>query len=141
MIKARTYNVIIWGSTFQVHLEPLIVQQKRIIRIIARAGFLEHTNSLFHRLKLLKFDDIYKYFVSIIMYKRIKNNFYQQDHRVNTRNRFVIQPPYQRLTITQHSFEYCGPKVWNELPPSIQNLPNINIFKRKLKLHFIDQYT
>ena len=50
-----SYNVIIWGSTFRTHLDPLIVQQKRIIRIIAGAGYLNHTNDLFHRFKILKF--------------------------------------------------------------------------------------
>ena len=74
------------------------------------------------------------------MFKRMKVNFYQDIHNVNTRNRNEIRPAYQRLTTTQHSFEYCGPKIWNELPASIKNLPNIDVFKRKLRLHFINQY-
>ena len=135
-----SYNIIIWGSTYKTYLEPLIRQQKRIIRIIAGANFLEHCNPLFHRLKILKFEDIYKFFVCVTMFKRMNRNFYAGNHDINTRSRNTVQPPFQRLTLTQHSFEYCGPKIWAEIPSSIQNITKISTFKRKLKMYLIDQY-
>ena len=118
----------------------LIRQQRRIIRIMAGANFLEHSNPLFHRLRILKFDDIYKFFVCVTMFKRINSNFYLGNHDINTRSRNSVQPPFQRLTLTQHSFEYCGPKIWAEIPSSIQNITKISTFKRKLKMYLIDQY-
>ena len=34
------YNILIWGGTYQTHLNPLILEQKRIIRLIAILIFL-----------------------------------------------------------------------------------------------------
>ena len=51
------YSVPVWGGTNQVHLKPIVLQQKRAIRIIAGAGYRDHTNPLFHRLEILKISD------------------------------------------------------------------------------------
>ena len=55
-----TYNITSWGGTNQTHLQPLIIQQKKIVRIMTNSHFLEHTTPLFHRLRLLKIPDIYE---------------------------------------------------------------------------------
>ena len=41
------YCNIIWGGTYSSHLQPLIVLQKKVIRIICNKPFNSHTNSLF----------------------------------------------------------------------------------------------
>ena len=140
LLPYMSYNVIVWGGTYRTHLEPIVVQQKRIIRIIANSHFLEHTNNLFFRLKLLKFHDVYRYFLSIYMFKTVNQGNYTIQHGVNTRNRDLAQPVYQRLTITQHSIQYCGPKIWNELPRDIRNISKLHIFKKHLKQHLLNQY-
>ena len=42
-----TYNILIWGSTNSIHLKPLIIQQKRIIRLLSGTNYLDHTTPLF----------------------------------------------------------------------------------------------
>ena len=140
LLPYMSFNVIVWGSTFKTYLEPLVLQQKRIVRIIADAHYLEHTNPLFFKFKLLKFYDIYKFFVSIYMFNKIKSGAYMVKHSVNTRSRGMAQPVFQRLTTTQHSIDFCGPKVWNELPLHIRNIEKLHTFKKQLKQHLIDQY-
>ena len=60
-----TYNVAIWGSASQTTINPLIIQQKRIIRTICNANKYDHTSPLFYRLKILKLSDIVKYELSL----------------------------------------------------------------------------
>ena len=36
------YNIPIWGCAFPTHIQPLIIQQKRIIRTIANAGYRDN---------------------------------------------------------------------------------------------------
>ena len=37
------------------------------------------------------------------------------------------------------SFNYQGPKIWNELPCSIRNLTSLNIFKKRLKTYLFNR--
>ena len=55
------YNVIVWINSNEIHLNPLVIQHKRIIRTICNNFKFDHTTPLFHRLNLLIFSDIYMY--------------------------------------------------------------------------------
>ena len=134
-------NIIIWGKTYDCHLEPLIVLQKRMIRLITDSEYLEHTNPLFYQLKLLKFNDIYKYFASIYMHKSLKLGKYQTQHSLNTRNRDLAQSVTQRLTQGQQSIAHMGPQTWNSLPVEIRRIDDLRIFKLRLKSYLINQYS
>ena len=68
-----SYNVIIWGGTYPIHLQPLIIQQKRTIRTICNAGYRDHTDPLFKRLNLLKFHDGEGRH-SLFLFSRFENN-------------------------------------------------------------------
>ena len=52
------YCNIIWGNTYESTLKPLVTMQKSAIKLIAQAGFREHTPPLFHRLGVLQLADI-----------------------------------------------------------------------------------
>ena len=54
----QTYDVLVWGTAYPCPLATLITQHKRTIRTIANSGYLDHTNPLFIKLGLLKFQDI-----------------------------------------------------------------------------------
>ena len=135
-----TYNVIFWGRTYTCHIQSIILLQKRVVRLMADANFLDHTDPLFSRLKILKFDDIFRYFMSIYMFKAIKQGRYQCQHTLNTRNRGLAQPLFNRLASGERSVSVMGPKVWNNLPQNIRNIEMLSAFKNQLKNHFINQY-
>lgn len=42
-----TYCVVVWGNNYKSSLHPLIILQKRAVRIIHKAGYCDHTNALF----------------------------------------------------------------------------------------------
>ncbi len=47
----------------KVFLNKLTMAQKKEIRVITKSKYNEHTDSLFARLKLLKLQDIYQYYL------------------------------------------------------------------------------
>ena len=55
-----------WRDTNPTTLEPLIILQKKTIRIITFSSFDAHTTPLFHRLEILKFIDL------IFIYKQCR---------------------------------------------------------------------
>ena len=64
-----SYGIIIWGGTYNTHLNPLVILQKRAIRLINKQPYLAHTNSLFLQNEILKLSDIYKFHLGIYFYK------------------------------------------------------------------------
>jgi len=63
------YCVEVWGSTYLHSLQPLVIMQKRALRIIHNVGFRDHTNSLFLQSKLLKTQDLIEYQIAVFMFK------------------------------------------------------------------------
>ena len=137
-----TYNVTFWGKTYNRHTDPIVKLQKRMLRLMTNSGFFEHTNPLFFQLKILKFPDIYTYFVCIYMHQSISNGKYRIEHSLNTRARSNnhAQPIFNRLTSAQQSISIMGPNTWNSLPAYLRNIRDLVAFKTKLKTYLIDQY-
>ena len=101
---------------------------------------LDHTAPLFHRLKLLKLQDIYRFHLLVHMYKAIKAGKFPIEHSINTRFSNLAAPKYHRLSKTQKAVSYVGPTMWNTLSPEIKNSSSISVFKKKLKSHILNQY-
>ena len=109
------YNIEVWGSSYESHLRPLVIQQKRVIRTITNSGYIDHTTPLFLQLGLLKLSDIHKFHILVRMHKLIAAGQFSVTHSLNLRNRNQAVPEFHRLTLTQQVFSYTGTKTWNEL--------------------------
>ena len=133
-------NIIIWGGAYSTHLIPLITAQKRMIRLMVGADYLANTNIIFFQLKLLKLEDIYKYFLCIHIFKERSKGKYCTQHVLSTRNRDLAQPVFQRLTMCQQSVSFKGPTIWNTLPIDIRSIERLTIFKKHLKEYLLNQY-
>ena len=107
---------------------------------MADADMVAHTNPYFYQFKILKLHDVYRYFMSIYMFNLIKVGTYKITHGRVTRNMNLAQPSFQRLTLTQHSVSYAGPKIWNEIPQCIRNISSLQLFKKKFRSFLINQY-
>ena len=73
-----SYNITSWGGTNQIHLHPLIILHKRIIRTICGNRKFDHTSPLFQKLRFLKLYDIFRYFVSVHMHDAVRGGLYIQ---------------------------------------------------------------
>ena len=95
------YCNLLFGNASYTHLSPLVIAQKKAIRIVANQPYRSHTNPIFSFLNLLKVADIYKYQLGIYMWKNEIN--FEQNFRINlhnTRSGDHYVPSRQRLTRT-----------------------------------------
>ena len=136
------YCNIIWGAADPTTLEPLIILQKKTIRIINRARYLDHTEPLFKSLGLLTLAELYKLNCIMFIYKCLysdKFTYYRSKmfrgsdfHDYNTRHSSNFRLPEETLKRVRQSFFYKGIEYWNKLNPElIIYKPNI-IFKNNL---------
>lgn len=135
------YCIAVWGGTFISHLDHLIRLQKKSVRLICNKPYREHTNPLFLTENLLKLPELHKYQLVVHFFKTEKYTIHSRPHNYDTRNRQSALPPYQRLTTTQHSVSFQGSTMWNRLPPCIRSASSLAIFKRRVRQHYIDQYS
>ena len=96
--------------------------------------------TLFLKLGLLKFCDVYKYHLLLRMFKEVKDGNFKVEHGRGTRNCNLAAPTFHRLTLSQHAFSFTGPSHWNALPQYLRNIPKFQPFKRALKSFLLDQY-
>ena len=133
------YCNIIWGGAYPSHINKILLLQKRAIRIIHEAKFLDHTHQLFIQSNILKINEVHRYFCCLLAFKN-KDKFPRSLNIVSTRNSNELQVTFQRLSVTQRSVTYAVPKYFNELPPDVKNVDSIPIFKRALKKYLLDKY-
>ena len=134
------YCLIIWGGTYPSHLNPLIVLQKRAIRLVFSAGYYEHTSNLFYMCQTLKLPDIYNLNLGLVVFQNKISNVFRRNRDYSTRNRNNLLTHFQRLTITQHSVSFSAAQFWNSIPIHIQNSNNLSSFKSKLKTFLMNNY-
>ena len=159
------YGILIWGFD----LERLFILQKKAIRIISNSFFLEHTDKLFKKLKLLKIHDIFKLKCAVFFYKFQKNDLPHQlmsilsyqssNHQYYTRNSSNIpfdspietNNQQQNLEISRTNLKCSESCIRFFIPQFIPTLPadilsKINTvslcnFKYQLKKYYIDLYS
>ena len=136
------YCNLLFGNASYTHLSPLVVAQKKAIRIVANQPYRSHTNPIFLFLNLLKVADIYKYQLGIYMWKN--EVIFEQNFRINlhnTRSGDHYVPSRQRLTRAfNQSIMYQAPHNWQDIPATIINSPSLSSFKRNFKSHLISLY-
>ena len=135
-----TYCNLIWGSTYACHLRPLVVIQKRIIRIMNNLGYRDHTNDFFYNDSILKVLDVYRFLAGIYMFKNYTAPQFYLNHAHDTRFSNRPRSTSERLTLTQHSIEFQGPSVWTNIPDSIRNSSSLAVFKYRFKLYLVELY-
>ena len=146
-----TYGVLLWGNTYTSTLNPLILLQKRVVRIICFAKFDDHSSPLFKNLNLLKLENLIYTTNSLFMYDYYRNvlpdafnDFFVQikrkhnyDTRLASKNTYYI--PTVRTNYGKFSLRFQGPKVWNEINDNLKILSK-GAFKRQLSSSFIEKY-
>ena len=140
----------VWGNTHLSILTPLIMIQKRAIRVVAGVGWQDHTEPLFQQYKLLKLLDINKLQNAIIGFKFINSmlpltlrhcfNLNRDYHDHNTRHHSDLHVEFRRTNIAQRSVGYRAALVWNGLTNEQKNIDDLQQFKNKLKQTMIESY-
>ena len=90
------YCNLIWGNAADVHLNRLLMLQKRALRIITFSEYLAHTEELFKQLNIPKIHDIHKYSCCLYVFSN-KNKFEINDDVYSTRNCNSFKVKFQRF--------------------------------------------
>jgi hypothetical protein len=125
-----SYGILLWGNS--VHIQRILILQKKVVRIITDSHKSDHCKPLFVKLGCLTIINLYIY--NVLMY--IKNNISCHElrkdiHNYNTRLSIKINVPFHRLSKSLNSYEVLGLRMYNELPSELTELPS-NLFKCKL---------
>ena len=161
-----SYCLVVWGSNYETNLKPVIIVQKRAIRLISGTGRIAHTSPLFRELRLLKLVDLQKYKLLLMLHDYLFGrlpdvmsvNFKLHDHYQARASRIVrhfnelvtardgdMLPNY-RLYNYRLFCAFCkAPKLWNQIIasriPDLHDIPSSkSLFKKCVKIIFLDEY-
>ena len=142
------YCYTTWAITYSTALDKIVKLQKKILRVITFSSYNAHTYALFYKFNILKFSMLDMYLTGLLMFKVkaylvppiIRNLFtevsYIDDH--NTRQSQDFYTHKFRTNLGKFSIISHGPTIWNSLPTYIQKATTIHMFKKRLKLHILD---
>ena len=143
------YCNVIWGSAYVCHLKPLIVLQKKAVRLITNSNFRDESAPIFYNLKLLPVLKVYHLNCLQFLYKCLNNNSFPairkrvlhhgSSHDHATRNRDLLKPPKERLDICKNACLYQSISLWNNLDTSIKVSNSLPNFRYKVKHFLIEQ--
>jgi hypothetical protein len=138
-----TFCVEVWGNTFACYLDPLVKLQKRIVRIIAGAGRIDHTAPLFKDMKIMNLEKIYKFAVLQFMYKFYHNELpvmfkafftYKKNiHSYMTRNVCFLHLPLTKSVSYSRTIKFTGVNLYNNYCDILDYNVSMSVFKNKLK--------
>ena len=144
-----SYCNIIWANS-KTNTQPLLLLQKKAIRICSDAGYRDHSDPLFARFKSLKINDIHFLQIALFMFRYNTdllpmsfNNMFrtnQNVHSYSTRRATDIHLHNPLTALAHKSIRHSGPDVWNSLPVEIRNRYSFYSFKHSIKQMLITQY-
>ena len=143
------YCNLVWGSAYKSNLQRIVILQKRVIRIVDKSYYNAHTDPIFKKLNLLKFQNIHLLHLGQLMFsfknyilpRKFENIFTtnNQTPNYNTRHATSFRLPLCRTNIRQLSVFYQGPKFFNSLSPEITGSSSLASFRKKLKKFYYHQ--
>ena len=143
------YGISCWGSAARYILNKVYTKQKWALKVITGSDFRSHSTPLFHKLSLLKLDDICKLKIAMEIRKLMLNNqlyrfnikFSQSVHKYTTRSSVKenLAIPSVNKNIGKSTLKFKGAIIWNELPVEFRNKP-ISHLKFKYKNWLIENY-
>ena len=145
-----SYCCSVWSSATKTLLNKLVILQKRAIRHITNAYYLDSTSNLFLSLNLLKLPDLININLATIAYRATNNNLpppfvnifrtNKDTHNYNTRQSNNIHCVLCRSNIIR--FNSCNRAIdyWNSLSIDIQSCKSLACLKKTLKRNCIMNY-
>ena len=140
------YGICAWGRSKSKNIDRIISLQKRAIRCIFNVKYNAHTDPIFLKLRVLKFNDLLNlnqsYFVHSFIYDKLPPSF---------NNFFSKLPSFDRnlslcTTLLRNSQlkllpSYTLPLLWNSLPLSTKRISSASKFKRTYAEKLLSSYS
>eukprot|EP00732_Lithocolla_globosa_P006233 Lithocolla_globosa_v1_NODE_7089_length_992_cov_64.610874.p1 type:complete len:229 gc:universal NODE_7089_length_992_cov_64.610874:246-932(+) len=141
------YCIEIWGNNIHTltYLNPLLILQKKIVRIISFADYNSHTLPLFKKLKIMHIFDIYTFRISLLSPTHIYSksspinlqhlsltiNTHEHCTRSSTQRKFFVHR-YRTSSFGISTISHKVTITWNSLPEDLTCIVNKRAFKSKL---------
>ena len=118
--------IIVWGITYHSNIQPLIILQKKAVRIITFSDSTAHTSPLFKCLNLLKVSILLSFILQFMhQYKKgtlpdTLTNFLtpiSSKHHYRTRlaSKSTLSLQIIRTNYGKFNIRFYGPMVWNSI--------------------------
>ena len=149
-----SYGISLWGNANRSLLHHTIILQKRAIRTIHNAHYNSHTEPLFKKSKILKFDDLYTFSTLSCM-----RDYKHDDLPLSFRTMFAHNHdlPHARVTRAMNKFHimlcrtafssklpfYYFPRVWNDASEVLGDTSRMSrsVFRKFLSEGFLTKYS
>ena len=147
------YGILGWGCASQTRKRPIQTLQNKVLRIINKTSWKDKimNNTLYHKYKFLKIDDIYNYEVGKFMYlndikalPQIFENYFLSlnlAHNYNTRSKsnknYFLN--FVRTNSGKNSLRFKGVQLWNNIPSNLKSFSFFR-FKKEYKKLLCEQY-
>ena len=139
------YCNAVWGMANKTTTKSLILLQKRVIRLISKSNWNDHTSPLFNSLKVLKVHDIYK-----LESLKLINDLVHDHTTTPFTSAFQAHVRHQYQTDTQPSTCFSTPRnskeirtilwLYAALRDDMKNICNSDTFKITTKKYLIRNY-
>ena len=151
VLSSIYYCIQVWGSTTDAVLCKAQKLQNFAAKVaVGGARKYDHVSPFLKELKWLRVKEKHVFDICTTVYKVIRK-FYPEDflcfRSVNdvtnsaTRQRDNVYVPRTRTESGGRALTVLGPKLWNELPPTITKAQNLNSFKTNLKKYLLSANT
>ena len=148
VVPYLTYCLEIWGNAYQTYTHPIIILQKRAVRVITKSKHREPSNGLFIKLRTLKFKDLVNYKIALIMYKVynnllpviILNMFKKRECIYEFRGKCMMEKIKTRTNTKVQCTVVNGVNLWNNLDQELKMCGTTHKFKRLFKSRAIENY-
>ena len=137
------YCIEIWGISPQTHLNPLLLMQKKIVRIMTFSYYYAHTAPIFRDLEILTIDQLIVHRIGTVMYKfnygllpDVLNTMYRKNceiHSYNTRSKNMF-----RISSGTQTFSNISARIWNSLMVNLDIDVSLIKFKESLKQYLLN---
>ena len=134
-----TYGILAWGGITNNYLTPLEKVQKWVLKIIYSKNRSFPSNELYQQSQML---DIRGYFCLMILTNQHKNRaqLCHLDHRYETRNKEnTTKTPATTKTMTQRSYYFLGPHIYNKIPNTLKAINSNKLFKKRIKTWILEK--
>lgn len=131
------YGLVIWGNS--VDLDRAFIAQKKCVRAVYGAEYLEHCKPLFKSLNILPLPCLYIFEICLFIkrYPKLFPVYERYSKRVESQNPEQLLIPRQRLHLYSRNSHCMATKIFNKLPPQIRVLP-INKFRKTIFACLLD---
>ena len=145
------YCNIIWANNKPNCLRPLLLLQKKVMRINTASAYNAHALPLFAKLNQLTVSDLNYLSVLTFMYRYHSNclppaftDYFVQTSAVHhhcTRSSTKLHISYARTDVMKRQLRVYGPKIWNTVNSEVIYAPtNWRAFKRRCKKQILLTY-